>query len=669
MLFFAFSTTKGQEPIAPLEQELESIASGNEENALDLVQLAENLALLAEHPLEINFASQPELERLPMLNVFQVSNVLQYRKRTGPIYSPYELLQVKGFDRNLIERLLPYLDFNTQQTLPELKLAQIRKYSRHQVVLRSGIDLERRAGFREPNGFLGPAGNHYFRYTGRYRNFLQASFTAQQDPGEPLGPHQRLGVDFLSGHIALTYYGKLRTLVLGDYQVEFGQGLAFWTGLAFGKTAAAIGVKRYGRGIRPYSGAEENRFMRGAAATYRLGGFDLTAFFSHNRIDARVTEPRDSITFDGVPAVSSLQNTGLHRTENELAGKDANTLQSFGGNLNYKGNGYSIGGSAVWHNLGLPLRSGNALYRKYYLQGGRFGTYSVDFNRLWRNFNVFGELAFNHLGKSAVSLGAESSLADNLLLSLLFRHFDKAYSTLYNAPFAENGQSGEQGLYIGVDWQVWGRMRIRAYADHYAFGWPRFRVNGPSEGRDYLVQWEHSLGSFVKYYIRCKSETQQVNQPEATLPFLMSRKRQNLRFHLAYAVGQGWDLASRAEYAWFDTPLEHQRGFLLFQDVRYTFPSESLSLSTRIALVESPDFDTRIYAYEHDVLYTFSIPAYYGQSMRFYILGSYTLNQHIRLQLRYARSDFFDRSTISSGLNEIEGDTQSEVKLMLRFKL
>lgn len=650
-----------QEPAEPLERELESVAAANEDVKIDLVQLAEEFMTLRENPMKVNFATQEELSSIPGLNVFQINNLLQYRSRTGALYTPYELLQVKGFDRALIEQIVPYLSFTTHLEFPKVTLAQWWHYSRHEVVLRSGLTLEKRAGFKQEGGFNGPPGNHYLRYKGRYRDLFQWGFTTQQDPGEPFGAGQPLGVDFLSGHLAVRNFGRLRRFVLGDYQLEFGQGLALWTSLAFGKSAKAVGIKRFAGGVKPFSGSEENRFMRGAAFSYRVGQFDVSMFYSGNHIDAHLAA-------DETSAISSLPTSGLHRTSTELADKDANLLRSLGGNVNYKGNGFSIGATVVQHQLNKSLVLKDELYRKYQLQGKQFANYAIDVNRLWRNFNLYGEFAVNEHGVPAFFAGLESNLADNFMFTLAGRKFSKGYSALYNAPFAETGKSGEGGVYLGVDWQIWKRLRLTAYADHYTFSWPRFRVNTPSRGSEYLMQFTHGLNRYTQYYLRYKIDVQQVNMPEGILPVLMPRRSQKLRIHFTYSPYSNWSLASRLEYAWFNTLVKAARGFMFFQDVGYTFSQFPFSLKGRIAIVESPDFDTRLYAYEHDVLYAFSIPAYYGQSMRFYLLGSCELSKGVRIQLRYSRTDFFDRMFISSGLQEIAGNRQSELKVMLKVR-
>ncbi len=671
ILLYGFGSLLAQVPDkGELEMEIESIAEGNEEGETDLIQLAENLELLKANPIEINFSEVEDLEKIPYLNVFQINNLLQYRRRTGPIYTPYELVAVKGFDKETIEQILPYLSFSTQQSVPNLKLKNVLRYSRNDIILRGTQVLQERKGFIDSldNGYLGSPQNLYLRYKWTYRDYLSIGLVAQQDAGEPFGgPYQKTGVDFLAGHVALSNYGNLKRFIIGDYQAQFGQGLALWSSLAFGKSAEAIEIKRYAPGFRAYTGSEENRFFRGAAATYRFfDALDVSAFYSSNKIDANriVSDSTGTVDF-----VSSLQTTGLHRTLNELEDKNGNILQSLGGNVNLKANNFSIGTTVVNYQLKTPLEPGKQLYQKFRFSGNELTNISIDANYLFRNLNIFGELAADDHQKLAGSIGFQSNPADGFYFTLLYRNIDKQYRTLFNAPFAESGNYGEKGTYIGTQWQLSRIFLLKSYADIYRFSWLRFGVDAPSRGRDLLTQLEMNFSRYFSGYIRLKNEVQETNSDsEDPIRKLVDRSKTTLRLHLAYSLSQQVKMASRVEHAFYDQEDQHDRGFVVFQDLCYQLKKVPLRLTARYAVIDADSYDARIYAYENDITYAFSIPPYYGRSSRFYLLANYEITQRMDLQARYAISTFYDRDEISSGNQLIEGNKISELKLQMRVK-
>ena len=113
---------------------------------------------------------------------------------------------------------------------------------------------------------------------------------------------------------------------------------------------------------------------------------------------------------------------------------------------------------------------------------------------------------------------------------------------------------------------------------------------------------------------------------------------------------------------------ENSNGFLIYQDVLYRPDDKPFDITLRYALFDTDDYDARIYAYENDVLYAFSIPGYYYNGSRFYILLKWEILDNLDFWLRFSQTFFNNQSTIGSGLDEIEGNARSEIKVQLRLK-
>ncbi|MGB1032468.1 MAG: hypothetical protein ACPGWM_07625, partial [Flavobacteriales bacterium] len=86
------------------------------------------------------------------------------------------------------------------------------------------------------------------------------------------------------------------------------------------------------------------------------------------------------------------------------------------------------------------------------------------------------------------------------------------------------------------------------------------------------------------------------------------------------------------------------------------------------ALFETDSYNARLYAYENDVLYAFSIPAYFSKGVRYYAVAKYKIKRGVDLWLRYARWYYTDRSTTGSALDEIAAPHKSEIKVQLRLR-
>jgi len=128
-------------------------------------------------------------------------------------------------------------------------------------------------------------------------------------------------------------------------------------------------------------------------------------------------------------------------------------------------------------------------------------------------------------------------------------------------------------------------------------------------------------------------------------------------------------LHSRLE--WVDYQEEGQsreQGYLVFQDITWKKLNVPVSITARYALFRTDGWNARMYAYENDVLYSYSIPPYYGTGARAYLILKFDIRRNIDFWIRFAQWTYTDRTTISSGNSEIQGPRKSDLTLQLRMK-
>ena len=112
--------------------------------------------------------------------------------------------------------------------------------------------------------------------------------------------------------------------------------------------------------------------------------------------------------------------------------------------------------------------------------------------------------------------------------------------------------------------------------------------------------------------------------------------------------------------------LSRSKGFTVLQDITWHFPK--IELSGRFAYFKSDDYDSRQYVYEKDMLYAFSIPAYYDVGTRHYLMARYALSKSMKVWIRWSQTRYADLDKISSGLNEIQGNKRSELKAQVMYQ-
>jgi hypothetical protein len=94
-----------------------------------------------------------------------------------------------------------------------------------------------------------------------------------------------------------------------------------------------------------------------------------------------------------------------------------------------------------------------------------------------------------------------------------------------------------------------------------------------------------------------------------------------------------------------------------------------LQLHAQAAYFHTPDYATRIYAYERGMLYGFSFPAYDGEGIRYALLLKASLTPKLSLLGKVGTTNYFDRSCIGSGLQQISHSSMTDVEIQLKWRL
>jgi len=173
-------------------------------------------------------------------------------------------------------------------------------------------------------------------------------------------------------------------------------------------------------------------------------------------------------------------------------------------------------------------------------------------------------------------------------------------------------------------------------------------------------------------YFRYRFKQKQENYAESYdyTKKLATLNRHEIRIFLNYQVFDFLILKNRIDLVLYKEEfLENEYGYLIYQDILYRPNRFPLEATFRYALFDTRSYDSRIYTYENDVLYAFTIPAYFDQGQRFYLMLRWKVIKQLDLWLRFARTTYFNRSTIGSGSDEIDGNHKTEVKVQVKFKL
>lgn len=567
----------------------------------------EVLERLLLQPLDINTATEDELQDIPLLSDYQIYQLLKARADTGGFDSVYDL------------KLLPgWTEETTRWVLPLLRCSAARP--RQQSLWQGGrmsyaLTATHLSGREEEH--LGNGWGSSLRWGYHTQGGLSAFLGAELDRGEPWVWQTHRGFDSYAGHLAYRGRGALRQLILGDYRVSWGEGLLLGQGQTFARLGRALGRSRAST-LRPISGVSEANKLRGLAVEYAWGRWQIVGLGSQRSLDGRLGEDA---------TVYGLREDGLHRTNEQWARRGTVPMTSWGARLAYEGRQLTLGVQHLryhWGGLRLSTPPGSrgvpslALLERYSgtslsyawlsLSGATrlSGEVARDARGNWATVHElwyrggWGEMAlsmrklsesyWSYFGSSALSIGLRPRDEEGLRLSL---------STRELAPALE--LSGMLDLYRRPSWQAGGIGRYSLAALVYQ----------PSQAIELRGQWtEHHR------------------------PSMPHRRRIRLGAKL---LGTDWALELGGTCLWLSQDDRHprERAYELDGRLRYQL-TKALQLWANMIYFDAPSPRTRLYAYEPHTRYDYGSAFLWGTGTRSSVGAKWQATERLHLETKIA---------------------------------
>lgn len=686
-----------------INQNIEILSEQMQSEDGDLTNLTEVWTYYKSHPINLNRAKREELTDLLILTDIQINNLLKHREKNGSLISIYELQSIDGFDLSTIKKITPFVYVSDNFNSAFFSTKEMFKDGKHEFVTRFQRILEPQAGYHvtdsvknlKPNGYyLGSPNRVFARYSFQYNNNVSFVLAGEKDAGEefriggspidsiPLndGTNQKRaeykqtkGFDFYSGHIAVRNIKSIKTLVIGDYQATFGQGLTLWQGFGFGKSASIMSIKRNASGIKPYRSFDENRFFRGAAGTVRIKDFEVTGLASFKKIDANVVAADTNSNGEiDVVGISSLETSGMHNTNALMQDKGIINQTVLGGNIAYNKRNLHVALTGQNMNLSAELIKSPSLYNKFDFQGRSNFVGGIDYNYVFRNANLFGEYSMSANGGKAFCQGLVVALDPKLTFVAHYRNFEKNFQNLYGSAVSENTlPQNEKSIYLGMEAKLFKSLTLSVFLDQFQFNWLKSSASAPSTGRDVFTQLNYTPTKKIDMYFRFRQRTKFVNSTEDNFyDYLTPYIQYNYRYNLSVQMTPDLKFKSRVEYTHVDKSSgTDEDGVAFVQDLIYKKLKFPFTFTLRYAVFDTKSFVSRVYTYENDVLYSYSVPALYDKGQRAYFIVNWDITRNFEIWVRVA-STIYDNQRIQSegSLNQIDSDHKTELKLQLRLK-
>lgn len=594
---------------------------------------------LAKKKVDLNTDDYDDLIRLQLMSISQAEALTKHKQQFGPLIALQELQVVQEFSLTDLHRIVPYVSVQKQLNPSE---------GRRELIIRNRKSL---------GGYKGS----WFDQSGiliKCRYDINQQFStgilAEKDADESFGfGSNKYGMDHTSAYVQFRGTGFIRKAIVGDYRIQYGQGLTAWTGSAFG-AGSVTAIFRAGMGISPSVTVDENNYLRGIAVSFGKGKWTTDLFFSGHLRDAKIYTDSSGNNY-----FTSLLSTGLHRYTDELNTRKKIKDHLVGSSLQFENLTIKTGLVISRRSFSSAKKPNGGLYDQFDIDGKSISNMGWNYRFHFWNIIFFGETAIDEEKNISTTNGCIISVTKKVTMAILKRDFSIRFKPVYSNPFgAGTSASNESGTYLGFTFQLSKALTVTSSLDSYRFPFLRYRIDKPSSGADFMQQIDYVPGKKLNMQFRYRYRQNEINSPDEWNELqLMARSYQSFRFSSRFSVDDNWDYGMRADYLFNGTTSDKKQGVALSADLFYHPKMTRFKWNFRYAVFYCPDFESRIYQHENDLPGTFTIPFYYGKGNRTYVNLQYSMSRSTSLAFRYAVNAFNN------------GNRTSDLKVQLRWKL
>ena len=640
--------------------------------ALNLQETLENhdfeVSSYTNYKLDLNIATEAELQNLPYLSDATIQLVFAYLERNRPLVSVLELQSIQDLSRKELMMLLQ----DVYVVKDVLKYKDIKHGSSHQHELQ--IKWSRRLDQEQPytlpdsslSAYSGSRDKVKWRLRNQWNPSIQSSITLEKDAGEAwlYGSNFKMA-DYTSAFMRIDWGAKRKQfLVAGDYALQLGQGLLVDNASVFNGFAGFRQLFKNNHILSPYQGLEENKMLRGLAYYNRwTPSFQWTLYASFIPIDSRLQLTSDH----KLPSIIRYQETGLHRSQSERISRKNVHTYSAGSSLLYHCEQMEFGFQWMLDKLN-AYRQDESVTAFSKIPSHPFQTYtSVFYNLPLANVQCAGEGAYNLFGYWAHHHTAIINLGKWTSTGMEFYHYHEGFYSRLSSTNSKSGKSwNEKGMSIQLNHQFPTSWLLQCYAIYRQTLWNPLDLDPPGEFSFYWsIQKSKRRDWLLRFHVRhgnIRSSTEQ--DPFAFTSEYSAFSKWSTELFVEKKIMDGWTWRTRMQYKENASYPTRTSGFLFAQDILYKALESKFQWSARVAYFETDDSNIRFMVYENDVLNSFSFFSHTGKGFRYYFNGRYKFNKQLILDARIALTKKLD---VSSSLQSEEANKALPIEIKIQI--
>ncbi|MFB6257543.1 MAG: hypothetical protein ABEH38_02530 [Flavobacteriales bacterium] len=610
-------------------------------------------------PVNLHEAGLEKLQRRAALSRIHSIRLLEYRRVHGPIRTFYELHYLEGFTLARIQQLKRNAYIPDRPSSDSIGLLKALRNTKGRFRIRWGRIIQERRGYK--NGtYQGPPSSLKGQCRIQIPDLARMGVSLEKDAGESWLKKDKGEPQAHSTFLTIQEKPPLQKAVLGPLVTSSGGGLLIDNGSAFLNAPGAESGRPFT--LEAHSGSPDRNSLKGVGASFAHRGYQAGFIYSSKKWTARMDSTRQ-----GKSRLRTLYRNGLHRRSSRIRKRGNWERQDLIGHLAWEGKGLSFSTTFYQGSASHPpspssrirgLPSDQEQEEKGAEIHARGGKEAIRWS---------GSIASEGDGAQAFILAFSAKPYSDLSLSAQLEGaewgFDPFWSPIARdgRPFIRSSMTGSRVL--GPGWQ----LELRSEILHRAWAFYGRKGGGTDKEMEMTITRTAGMKRSIEGEIAYESKERDRRKKE--LKALSPRKEKRIDISLKASCPLTRDQKSRFRLKASRSFLPSIKdGLLLAHDLVSTWDEAGAKLYWRLAFFEAPSYPTRLYSYENDLLYAFSVRPYYRSGIRSYLLIRYELSKDITLEGKLGSWSYRELKdgTIGSGPGAISGYFRNRVRLQLR---
>ncbi|MCT4697344.1 hypothetical protein [Candidatus Cardinium sp. TP] len=586
-------------------------------------------------PLDLNKATEESLAVLGILSVNQIKNYFNHLATTGPLYSKYELQAIPDFDLTTIALLLPFVYVPETYHLPS-NFLKINENKSSYFLCRYTPSLNKTTQLST----LGNLDQCMVQLCCNHNDAITWGITGRKQAGESFcwdHATYRYGFNLWSVFVMVNHKKYIKKIVIGDYQVGYGQGLLLSAGYIQSGGAVCSIVRSNNVGIRPYKSIRRIG-LRGVAITSDLGPIEATGFYANHNLDATLQRNLNNQLY-----IHQIDCIGKYDTVHKLAKKGTVNEQVVGCTIRkpYHRGQTEVGINLLYHHYDIPIINKRVAEEPY----GSQSAASLFYRLLWKNWILFGEAGFTvpntikaKQGKALIT-GCVVSFSRYVDLSGALYYYGKGLHTPYGNAFKRytTGHANEKGGYLCVQVTPLPSWQLATSGHFFATLFPKPQLSKASSGYRFTTRSNYMLHRTTLLVVQHKLHKNPRNKPKTACEsaMIVSSTQNSLKCKVDHKLTHYWWTQAEIQYTQYTFLGETDRGYAVSSIQKWK--GSQWQLVGKATYFNTPNYTTRLYFYLPNPLYSSrQFYPYYGNGIDATGLVCWKPIGWVRLEIKYS---------------------------------